>query len=232
MKSITGKQRCSIIAFYLYVGVAMEVWKLSRIDKNYEVSNLGGVRSIKRIEEVVGHWGGTYKRNYGGKMMSPCQNRLGYLQISGTNKKFHHVHRLVAFEFCEGHKEGLFVNHKNGIRNDNRAENLEWVTHQENLIHAYKVLKVKGVMAGRFGKDHPASIPVTRVCIETGEKFYYDSVSDAARDGFCGGSISRCARGLSKSHKGFYWLYATGSMASVTWSEPALAAYNEYREAQ
>lgn len=187
--------------------ISMEDWKISRIDRNYEVSSTGSIRSIERIVEVFGHWGGKYKRRYGGKILNPVKNRLGYLQITGTNKKFHQVHRLVAFEFCNGFSEGLFVNHKNGIRDDNRAENLEWVTNKENLNHAYKVLKVKGSMSGRFGIDHPASLAVFGVSIESGEIIKYNSISDAARNGFDSGSISRCARGISRSHKGYLWKY-------------------------
>lgn len=49
------------------------------------------------------------------------------------------VHRLVAEAFF-GLQPGLQVNHKNGVRNDNRIENLEFVTRSENLLHAYRVL--------------------------------------------------------------------------------------------
>lgn len=47
------------------------------------------------------------------------------------------VHRLIASAF-HGQPKGLEVNHKNGVKDDNRPENLEWVTRSENHIHAYK----------------------------------------------------------------------------------------------
>jgi hypothetical protein len=46
----------------------------------------------------------------------------------------------VATAFVEGWREGLQVNHKNGVKTDNRAENLEWVTSSENHQHAHDVL--------------------------------------------------------------------------------------------
>lgn len=55
----------------------------------------------------------------------------------------HYIHRLVAEHFLVK----LQVNHKNGVRSDNRKENLEWVTPQQNLLHAHQILKV-GVPKG------------------------------------------------------------------------------------
>ena len=61
----------------------------------------------------------------------PNQSHKGYIRISHGDS----VHRQVAKLFIPNSKEE--VNHKNGIRNDNRIENLEWVTPQENSIHAH-----------------------------------------------------------------------------------------------
>lgn len=50
----------------------------------------------------------------------------------------HFVHRIIASEFVEKVEGKLFVNHKNGNKQDNRAENLEWVTRSENDKHAIR----------------------------------------------------------------------------------------------
>lgn len=48
------------------------------------------------------------------------------------------AHRVIGLLFVEGYREGLEINHKNGIKSDNRACNLEWVTRSQNIVHSYK----------------------------------------------------------------------------------------------
>ena len=64
----------------------------------------------------------------------------GYLScairyLDGSVKR-HYIHRLVAQLYLDNPENKKIVNHKNGIKNDNRLCNLEWVTHQENTAHA------------------------------------------------------------------------------------------------
>lgn len=80
-------------------------------------------------------------QNRDGKWLKPSI-RNGYPCVrprvngSAVNR---YVHRLVAQAFCVKN-DGTEVNHKNGIKTDNRAENLEWVTHSANIQHSYDVL--------------------------------------------------------------------------------------------
>lgn len=59
--------------------------------------------------------------------------------VCGEKRKIFKVHRLVAEAYLPKIDGKLFVNHINGIKHDNRAENLEWCTPRENSLHANKV---------------------------------------------------------------------------------------------
>jgi len=96
----------------------------------YEISNDGLVRRI-----------GKAKSARVGRILKPAQTeRGGYHVVSlwrynkGTTRL---IHRLVAIAFVEG-DHSLTVNHKDGNKLNNRAENLEWVTLEENTLHAHR----------------------------------------------------------------------------------------------
>lgn len=106
----------------------MEEWRQYR-DTIYEVSNLGNVRNkiTQRIKKPHKKYNGKYENDY---------VRV-YLQI-GKDAKAVSIHRMVAECYLDNYSENLEVNHKNGIRYDNRVENLEMTTREENYQHAIK----------------------------------------------------------------------------------------------
>ena len=67
-------------------------------------------------------------------------DRSGYLTVRLCNNSLTqtlYVHRIIAKIFIDNNQNKQFINHKNGNKLDNRVENLEWVTHSENIQHAY-----------------------------------------------------------------------------------------------
>lgn len=78
-------------------------------------------------------------RNKHGLIRKTNVSKNGYERVGfhgGQETVF--VHRLVARAFCEGYEDSLQVNHKDGDKLNNNADNLEWVTHSENVKHAFR----------------------------------------------------------------------------------------------
>lgn len=104
-----------------------EIWKdVVGYEGLYQVSNLGRVRSLDRI---INH------RKLKGKILSQAYDTKGYLFVNLSKNnvaKPKRVHRLIANAFIEKINGKDYIDHINGIRDDNRIENLRWCTHQEN----------------------------------------------------------------------------------------------------
>ena len=146
----------------------METWRdIPGFEGRYQVSDKGNVYSIRRQRCLK---------------LGKCTNGYLSVQLGRGNPRL--AHRLVALAFVGGAADGLEVNHKNGIRSDNRAENLEWVTRGDNHRHSYRELNRK-----KHAKTRP-------VVLRRGEdRFEFESELSAAKHlGVVPGSVSSAAR--------------------------------------
>lgn len=107
-----------------------EVWKdIPGYEGYYQVSNKGRVKRLSRYVDRHAY-GIVHKKFYCERILKPI-NRQWYQMVNlckNCKVKAYQIHRLVAIAFIDNPLSKEQVNHKNGIRNDNRIENLEWVT--------------------------------------------------------------------------------------------------------
>lgn len=102
-----------------------EIWKKVNCCNDYEVSNYGRVRSNKS-----GKW----------KLLSISETQDGYKKCSlhyNGSAHCYRLNRLVAEHFIENPQNKPTVNHIDGNKANNRADNLEWATLSEQMQHAY-----------------------------------------------------------------------------------------------
>ena len=128
-----------------------EIWKdIEGYDHKYQVSNLGRVRSVEH-EGNAGGKGKGLVRMYEGKILKQHLLNSGYWQVPITLYPNILVHRAVAKAFVPGYFDGAVVNHKDENRNNNRADNLEWVTQLENANYGNHNKKMKETKERLYG---------------------------------------------------------------------------------
>jgi hypothetical protein len=155
---------------------------LSGYNGLYQVSNLGRVKSLKGKEKIL-------KQNLD-------YYKYPYVQLweNGIGKKIK-VHRLVAEAFIPNPDNKPEVNHKWGIKTDNRASELEWNTHQENCRHRDEsnLRKSKTKKVIQYDKENNFIKE-------------WDSIKEVKEiTGIT--HISSCCRGKRKTAGGYIWRY-------------------------
>ncbi len=174
----------------------MEMWKdIKDYEGYYQISNLGRVKSIN------------FNNTKQEKLMALTTTWDGYkkLRLSKMGKaKAYLSHRLVAVQFISNFENKPFVNHINGIKSDNRIENLEWCTQSENCIHSMKVLGNISGATGKTGYLNKNSKEVHQYTTNGDFIGKYGSQKEAERKtGIGQGLISRCVRGVINQTNGY-----------------------------
>ena len=162
----------------------MADWKKISDFPSYEVSNEGEVRNCKT-----------------GLILKP-QNTNGYSHVTLSDSYGHHqklVHRIVAKEFVDNSNDYPIVNHIDGIKTNNRAENLEWCTYSMNMKHAYSTglqRPIESQIKDSLNKARESRKRPVRNII-TGER--YESIIDCAKkENICHSAVSFHLAGKAK----------------------------------
>lgn len=172
-----------------------EVWKdVEGFEDKYRVSNMGRVMSKKTRNIMKTHI-----------LNSGYESASLYVEGKTSNRT---VHRLVAYHFCEGYREGLHVNHKDGNRLNNVSTNLEWVTFQENIDDMVR----RGKMTTTKAREQLSKVSKKKVNQYTKDgktllKSYESQKQASIETGVHVSKISEVCHGNRKSAGGFFWQF-------------------------
>lgn len=176
------------------------MWKIIPIDTNYEANEMGDIRKVG-TQQLCNQW----------------FDKDGYKIVALTNRKIYRAHRLIAMCFVENPEGHPIVNHKNHIKYDNRAENLEWVTYSYNSKHSYfdnnraESLKI-WVNQVQPKAAEASKTKVAQYDLNDNLIAVFDSQREASEEtNTCRSSITRCCTGKRKTAGGYKWKYLEGS---------------------
>ena len=154
-----------------------EKWlPIKNFEDRYRISSFGNVYSLRSGRKII-----------------PQLQKSGYLNVKIDGRTYN-IHRMVAEHFIQNPNIYPCINHKDGDKQNNHVDNLEWCTYSENLIHAYR--------NGLNKCERPVERLLNGVVIKR-----YRSAREAEKDGFANQLIAKCCNGKRKHHKGYEWKY-------------------------
>ena len=158
-----------------------EVWRYIPGFIGFKASDLGRIKNKK------------------GEILYQGINNTGYNRVSVLGKRYL-VHRLIALAFIDNPENKRTINHKNGIKTDNRLINLEWATDKENLKHALDT----GLRTMTKGFDNKLSKCVAQYDLDNRLINFFGSIQEAKRKtGIL--HISEVCNGYRKTAGGYKW---------------------------
>jgi len=168
-----------------------EIWKdIEGYEGLYQVSNLGRVRSLDRVD--------TNKHYRKGRVIaySMSSSGLGYRQVSlwrDGKRDNRLVHRLVASTFLDNHDNLPQVNHKDECKENNTVSNLEWCSARYNVMYATR--------NERMAKTEGSPV---YVIANSGHRYFFMSVKMASELlGLDRRAMHRCLKDKHKHHHGY-----------------------------
>lgn len=173
----------------------IELWFNIPEYENYQASSNGRIRNKK------------------GRILKPAKNNKGYYVVV-LNGKGLLVHRLIARTYIPNPNEYKIVNHINGIKTDNRVENLEFTTQRDNCKKAWKQGLCENVREKAYKTKRKTTIKTSKMVAQmhiNGTIInVFNSIREAERQtGISNGNISRCCRGEFGTAGGYAWKYIT-----------------------
>ena len=163
----------------------IEEWRDIEGFDGYQVSSLGNIKSLDRVDSL-----GHHRKE---KILKPVKTKIGYLGVAlckDGKRDFYTIHRLVANAFIPNPNNLETVNHINEIKTDNRVSNLEWMTMRDNKRYSSAISVNQFTLDGRFIRR-------------------WDCIREIQYSlGFNQSDIGKCCKGKKKSAYGFLWKYA------------------------
>lgn len=157
---------------------------LKEIEKNYIIHESGEIYSIRHK-----------------KIMKSFLDRSGYYRIELNGKKYL-LHRLLAAKYVTNPHNKQYVNHKNGVKTDNRIDNLEWVTSGENQRLTYEL----GLKSKTPKNANWCSLVVHQYYPNGAYKDEFPSIHEAERQtGVKAANIWKAIKGRRKTAGGYIW---------------------------
>lgn len=178
-----------------------EIWQALPGVTGVEVSTFGRVRTLDRM---ISSENRTYSKK--GRVLKQCDKGNGYFIVSikvdgkQTSKL---VHRLIAQTFIPNPDNLPEINHKDCDKTNNSVENLEWVTHEENIAYRDKL--------GHTAKNNAPKSPVFAIDLVTLEVSHFRSQNEAGRElGVFQQHINNVIKGKYKQTHGYWFVNDDG----------------------